>query len=535
VSHDPSLPPAAISLPQRPRKKTARHIVAIYDYRDEASALLSQVLRYEPKDFRQRRPDGRGGWSWNLDSVRRVLYRLPELLAADPLRNVFLCEGEKDADRLAALGFVATTAPGGAGKWRPEFSNTLYGRCVVIVPDADEPGRKHAEAVARSLFGIAASVRVVALPKGKDVSDWLDAGGTVRELKRLVAEEPEWRRNGAPKTSTLNEPDSSQATLTIRLSDVRPEELSWIWPGRIPLGKISVLEGDPGLGKSTLALDVAARVTVGRELPDGAACDRGRVLLLSAEDGIGDTIRPRFEAAGGDTHWAQVWRSELLPSLSESLSNIENVIDPFRPRLIVFDPLMAFLGAEVNSWRDQDVRRVLASLATIAGKFEAAILLVRHLNKRSGASAVYRGGGSIGIAGAARSVLLVARDPDEPIASRVLASVKSNLTAPPSSLRFSVEEAVNGAARIEWTGEITCSADQLLAEQDSEEDRSVLEEAAEFLIDLLKNGQLESKKVFSEGRKHGFSDKALRRAKKRLGVKAGKIAFDGPWVWKMPS
>jgi hypothetical protein len=172
-----------------------RRIVATYDYTDERGVLLYQVVRYDLKDFRQRRPNGNGGWLWNLEGVRRVLYRLSELLAADPGRPVFILEGEKDVDQLARLEIVATTNAQGAGKWRPEYSEALRGRHIIILPDNDTPGRSHAAAVAASLEGVAASVRILELPglppKG-DVSDWLAAGGTKEELLTLAQRGDAW-------------------------------------------------------------------------------------------------------------------------------------------------------------------------------------------------------------------------------------------------------------------------------------------------------------------------------------------------------
>ncbi len=174
------------SCPAEPQ--SAPTVVATYDYCDEAGALVFQVLRYEPKTFRQRRPEG-SGWSWSVKGVRVLPYRLPALLA-DPAATVFLVEGEKDADRLAALGLVATCNAGGAGKWKKEHSEHLRARRVVVLPDNDEAGEKHAQQVERSLRGIAAEVRTLVLPglpdKG-DVSDWLDAGGTLEELLALAS------------------------------------------------------------------------------------------------------------------------------------------------------------------------------------------------------------------------------------------------------------------------------------------------------------------------------------------------------------
>jgi hypothetical protein len=145
-----------------PRRK--RKIVKTYDYRSAEGKVEFQVVRFDPKDFRQRRPDGKGGYIWNLEGVRRVPYRLPELLAAEPLETVFVAEGEKDANRLADMGLVAITNPEGAGKWREEYTATLRERHVTILQDNDKDGREHAEKVAGALFGEAASVKVVVLP-----------------------------------------------------------------------------------------------------------------------------------------------------------------------------------------------------------------------------------------------------------------------------------------------------------------------------------------------------------------------------------
>ncbi|MCG2683977.1 MAG: hypothetical protein L6306_10230 [Planctomycetales bacterium] len=184
------------------RAPTARREVAHYNYHDADGTLLFQVVRFDPKDFRQRRPKEGGGWEWKLGDTRRVLYRLPELLAADKATIIYIVEGEKDTGRLNALGLVATTCPGGAGKWRrAEYNTYLRGRRVVILPDADGPGRKHAQQVATSLHGVAASVKVLELPElaeKQDVSDWLDAGHAAEELSELAAATAEW----APTDST---------------------------------------------------------------------------------------------------------------------------------------------------------------------------------------------------------------------------------------------------------------------------------------------------------------------------------------------
>jgi hypothetical protein len=168
-------------------------IVATYTYCSEGGAFLFETVRLLPKDFRQRRRDGKGGWIWDIKGVPRVLYRLPQLLNADPAQPVFITEGEKDADNLAALDLVATTNAMGAGTWRDEYSNALRDRHVVILPDNDTPGRDHAQKVMASLKGVAKSVKVLELPNlppGGDVSDWLAAGGTKEALLQMVAAAP---------------------------------------------------------------------------------------------------------------------------------------------------------------------------------------------------------------------------------------------------------------------------------------------------------------------------------------------------------
>ena len=179
-------------------------LVATYDYRDEGGKLLFQVCRFDPKDFRQRKPDGAGGWVWKMDGVRRVLYRLPETLAAVQRGEVVhIAEGEKDVAALVQAGFAATCNAGGAGKWRRLYSATLKGAAVVVIADKDTPGRKHAADVASQLQDVAASVKVIELPDTnckpvKDAADFFEAGGAVAEFKAICAVAPEWTAPAPP-------------------------------------------------------------------------------------------------------------------------------------------------------------------------------------------------------------------------------------------------------------------------------------------------------------------------------------------------
>jgi putative DNA primase/helicase len=215
------------------------HIVAAYDYRDEAGELLFQVCPLDPKDFRQRRPVEGGGWSWSVKGIRQVPYRLPSLVAADPATPAFIPEGEQDVDRLHSLGLVATCNAGGASKWKRCHAEHLHGRRIIILPDNDQAGRDHTTAVAKSLVGVATSVKFIELPglpdKG-DVSDWLDAGGTAAGLLDLAAAAPEWT---PPASSTRAKTPAVEPALPLtdtglaeRFAKQHTATARYCWPWR---------------------------------------------------------------------------------------------------------------------------------------------------------------------------------------------------------------------------------------------------------------------------------------------------------------
>ncbi|MFH1969516.1 MAG: hypothetical protein ABIJ53_04265 [Verrucomicrobiota bacterium] len=194
-----------------PRQSSARvQIVKTYDYTDTAGNLLFQVVRFDPKGFRQRHPDGHGGWIWKMKGVERVLYHLPAVLEAMKAgQDIYICEGEKDVDALTRMGLCGTTNAGGAGKWLPQYTAALTGARVIIIVDRDEPGRQHAALVAASLQGKAISVKSLELPDRdehivKDAHDWLAAGGTVEELQTIVEAAQEWKPPDTPPDSPTN-------------------------------------------------------------------------------------------------------------------------------------------------------------------------------------------------------------------------------------------------------------------------------------------------------------------------------------------
>ncbi len=359
-----------------------------------------------------------------------------------------------------------------------------------------------------------------------------------RRRRKLEPVPPEFVRHDA------NLEDYQRGVL---FSLMERDEVRWLWEGRIPLGNITVLDGDPGLGKSVFSIDLAARVTIARAFPDGSPCgveaDGAGIVMLNAEDSFSNTVGPRFDAAGGDSDRA-VWLSEIPEevgseynrpvSLPEDIAILEGAIERVAARLVIVDPFMAFLSSYTNAHKDQDIRHVLARLKSLAERTGAAVLLVRHLNKMPGGNPLYRGGGSIGIIGAARSGLIVAQDPDDPDGKkRVLASSKQNLSEPMPSLVFAVASSlVNGAARVEWHGGSSLDATELMRAPLEEEEKSALEEALEFLKDELSDGPMAAKQIKLNAKREGVSERTLNRAKARLKIRSTKEAYG--WTWTMP-
>ena len=521
-----------------PNGNGKKEIAATYDYVDEGGALLFQAVRFAPKDFRQRRPDGNGGWEWKLGDTRRVLYRLPKVLEAVAAgKRIVVVEGEKDVAALERKGYVATCNAGGAGKWKPQYSESLRGAKVAVITDRDEPGRKHAAEVAHSLAGIASAVKVWEPAEGKDISDHLAAGRSLKELVTVNPPVVHRRVSGRRNSGVI-----ARWRLTLTLSKLTREKISWLWPGRIPLGMLSLLAGDPGLGKSLLTLYLAAKVT-------RAGAD---VLLLSAENHATATILPRAEVAGADLdrlHIVRVKRDELEDgiALPDDAPILERLVTEHKARLVVVDPLMAHLPESVNSWRDQSVRRAMAPLHRLAEEERCAVLVVAHLNKAKGADPLYRVGGSIGIPAAVRSALLLARDPEDPDGEsgyqRVLAHHKCNVGEYAESLIYRVEgvslEDGDKAPVIKQIGTSEAVASDLL-NAPTDEGINERDDAKEFLRAELESGPKKAKDVKGRAeRELGISPATFKRAKKALGVKSDVSAESGAkgtgsCVWDHP-
>lgn len=331
---------------------------------------------------------------------------------------------------------------------------------------------------------------------------------------------------------------------TSSLAEHKTTKVAWLWPGRVPRGKLTMLCGDPGLGKSFLTMDLAARVTSKQDFPDGPNPLRepGSVLILSAEDDPGDTIRPRIEAAGGDVnrvHIVEGIRERFddggvrrdVVSLDLDVEAVERALQQMeRPRLVIVDPISAYMGA-TDSHNNTQVRAVLARLSECAMRFGPAIVCVSHLSKASKqVKAVYRQMGSLAFTAAARMVWQVAKVPGEE-SKRAMLLVKSNLPCDNTGLGF---EVVDG--RVIWDAK---PLEMSVEEADSTEEcvtSAAVEEASEFLRSSLAEGPVDAGTLIQQAERAGIALPTLKRAKKSLRVIARRSNVGGRergWVWSI--
>lgn len=495
-------------------------IVARYPYCDETGKVLFYVCRTADKEFPQWNPAGGG---WGLNGSRRVLYRLPDLVNADKSEWVFFCEGEKDADRLASLDLLSTTCPCGAGKWRPEYAGTLAGRQVAILEDNDTAGQAGSKKIADALRGIAAEVKIIrlpGLPNHGDVSDWLDAGGTVERLLSIV--------------------EGKMRARLVRLSSVDRLAIQWLWANRIPLGMFSMLVGDPGIGKTFFLAYVIALVTRGLPWPDcpGESNPPGSVILLNDEDDFAHVVGPRLDAHGADCSKVFGLDGLELPggdrievfniSNPEHLQALEGAIKSRGDcRLVVFDPVTAYLG-KTNANSNADVRSALTGLAKLAQRQTVAVIGVSHLSKKSDLDAIYRVLGSMGFAAQARAVWGVVWDKENE-GVRLLQPVKTNLSVNATGLAFSIE------------GGRVVFQDRVVRETIDESLRNPPEkkaEAMEWLETRLQNkATVAATVIHDEADKAGIASGTLRRAADELNVKKEQVWAEKRcqgWFWSLP-
>ena len=319
----------------------------------------------------------------------------------------------------------------------------------------------------------------------------------------------------------------------IHMEDVVSKEVEWLWYPYIPYGKITIIEGDPGEGKTTLVLKLAAALSMGLPLPcdDDKEYEPTHIIYQTAEDGIEDTIKPRLEKAGADCSMIRVI-DETDKELSMTDDRLEQAIIETGARLIILDPIQAYIGATVDMHRANEIRPVLKHLGIIAEKHNCAIILIGHMNKASGSKSTYRGLGSIDIQATARSVLLVARLRDKPNI-RIMAHDKSSLAPAGDAIGFEMTED-NGMVCI---GPYDITIDELLSGNEGR-GKKKLDIAENFIKEYFgSNKVIPSNEIMMEAAKRSIKRNTLLSAKKKLGITSDKEkAEDGTiyWTWIMP-
>ena len=338
------------------------------------------------------------------------------------------------------------------------------------------------------------------------------------------------------------------------LADVLPLAVRWLWPGRVPLGSLTFLDGRPAQGKSTVALDLAARVTTGAEMPDGTPGLLGAALYLSREDDPATTLRPRAEAAGAD-----LCRLYLLdgrrkvrpdgepdaPTEAISMADADVLADAVRQTgavLVVVDPVQSYLGSGVDAHRAEEVRPVLDGLAMMAREAGCAVLILRHLRKSSADAAINAGWGSMDFGAAARSVLMAGADPQEP-SRRAIVAVKHSLAAEPEAMGYALTPAVVYAnpdtpidtVRVTWTGACDLTAAAMLAPEPSPaRDDTAGGRADDWLRGALAGGRRATWDALTrDGLSAGHREITLRRARTALGCRR-EWAGRGECLWSLP-
>ncbi|MCH2357625.1 MAG: AAA family ATPase [Pseudomonadales bacterium] len=332
--------------------------------------------------------------------------------------------------------------------------------------------------------------------------------------------------------------DGSKLDL-VRVSDVTLEPINWLWPGRIAKGKISLIAGHPGLGKSQVTISIAATVSTGGLWPvDNVPAEIGNVVFLSAEDDIADTLKPRLIASGADTERIEVIQSvrdRNRPRLFSFTADLEK-LEQLKADLLIIDPITAYLG-EVDSHNNADIRSVLAPLAELASRQKMAVLCVSHLNKSQNVEAVCRVSGSMAFVAAARAVYVVSPDKEDK-SRRLLLPLKNNIGRDNSGLAFRIEprilETGFETSVIEWEADpVESSLDDHFAQTPSEK-RTALDDAKDFLEAVLANGSIPVKELEQEAQEQGYALTTIRRAKSELGIKPEKQGQNGPWIWQLP-
>lgn len=313
----------------------------------------------------------------------------------------------------------------------------------------------------------------------------------------------------------------------ISLSEIKTEEVKWLWYPYIPFGKVTIVQGDPGEGKTTFVLSVIAALTRGEALPE---CETGlpqmNVIYQTAEDGLADTIKPRLEAVGADCSRVQtIDDSKSMLTLTDQ--RLEEAIYSTDAGLLVLDPLQAYLGSGVDMHRANEIRPIMKKLSAVAERTGCAVVLIGHMNKASGMKSGYRGLGSIDFTAAARSILVVGRIQDEPTV-RVIQQSKNSLAPEGKSIAFELDP--EHGFQWKWKGACEITVDELLSGGGQVQTKTMQME--DELKRILNAGEISAEKILLRADELGISERTLKIAKKNLSIVSVKRGDQ--WYWKLP-
>lgn len=308
----------------------------------------------------------------------------------------------------------------------------------------------------------------------------------------------------------------------INMRDVKIETVEWLFYPFIPCGKITIIQGDPGEGKTTLVLQIIAKLTKGKSILNEDEKAPINVIYQTAEDGLGDTIKPRLLSADADCSRVLVIDDKDI-SLTMRDSRLEQAIIETKAKLVVLDPIQGFLGADVDMHRANEIRPVMKHISELAEKHRCAVILIGHMNKCSIGKSAYRGLGSIDFQAAARSVLVVGRIKDEP-EIRIVCQIKNSLAPEAKPIAFKLGK----DSGFEWLGEYDITADELLS---GAAKSSKKKEAIDFLEEILSDGHRCQTEIMEVAKEKGFSEKTIRNAKEELKIKS--IRKNNKWYWSL--
>ncbi|QXT39428.1 AAA family ATPase [Gymnodinialimonas ceratoperidinii] len=316
----------------------------------------------------------------------------------------------------------------------------------------------------------------------------------------------------------------------VNLSDVKARKVEWLWEPLIPIGMITILEGDPGLGKSFLSMHLASVVSKGRRLPDRCKLAKGNVLYISAEDDASYTTRPRIDAMGGDPSRIRVL-NDWIEFNDGGLSILEAEIEEFGPDLIIIDPLVSFVPTEARGKDPAAIRGLLHRLTNMVADNDCAIVIVRHLTKMKQENALYQGGGTIDVIATARSALRLAADPDDP-EKKVLAHLKHNIGPRGPSWVFSLvpSKRAGDIPVVKFSGRSDLTVDDLQGASGGAGPKP-REAADDFLKRYLGDGSRKANDSYEAAKREGISKRTLDRAKQRLGVRSRQKTKT--WYWSL--